>query len=79
MLESTARRDEEQGPYPNGQRREKVPGEPQDTGGVLTMGLKQQLREIPALAITGPGYRAIERRGQSQVWAPGTGQLAEVM
>lgn len=40
---------------------------------------EQQLREVPALAITGPGYRAIAKGRQSQVWAPGLEQLVEVV
>lgn len=57
-------------------------GVPVSTGGDGEQGLgpkEQQLREVPALAITGPGYRAIAQGRQSQVWAPGTDQLAEVV
>lgn len=52
----------EQSPVPEKQHKRKVPGEPQDVKYCPSYRVgtqQQQLQEIPALAVFGPGYRAI--------------------
>lgn len=59
---STAGGGGKQSPVPEEQHRRKVPGEPQDVMYCPSYRVgtqQQQLWEIPALAIFGPGYRAI--------------------
>lgn len=60
-LGSTAGGDEEQGPGPKEQVREKAPGESQDKMWHPSYGVKAALWEVLPLAVTDPGYRAIPK------------------
>lgn len=60
-LESPAGGAGEQAQTPRSRTEKRCQVSPRTGCGILAMGSKQQLREVPALTITGPGYRDIEK------------------